>query len=50
MIDISNEKTADDIIRGISNVSFSITVPTNDNEQVPYKVDIRDISSMTFTI
>jgi ArsR family metal-binding transcriptional regulator len=47
---ISNEKTADDIIRGISNVSFSITVPTNDNEQVPYKVDIRDISSMTFTI
>jgi ArsR family metal-binding transcriptional regulator len=47
---ISSEKTADDIIRGISNVSFSITVPTNNNEQVPYKVDFRDISGMTVTI
>jgi hypothetical protein len=41
---------ADDIIIGISNVSFSITVPTNDNEQVPYKVDFRDISAMTVII
>jgi hypothetical protein len=47
---ISSEKSADDIIRGISNVSFSITVPTNDNEQVPYKVDFRDISAMTVII
>ncbi len=47
---ISSEKIADDIVRGITNVSFSITVPTNNNEQVPYKVDFRDIDGMTITI
>jgi hypothetical protein len=47
---ISSEKMADDIIRGITNVSFSITVPTKNNEQVPYKVDFRDISGMSVTI
>ena len=46
---IANEK-AEDIVRGITNVSLSITVPTKNSEVVRYKVELRDLSTMSFII
>ncbi len=46
---ISNEK-AEDIIRKISKESFTISIPTKNNEIVPYKVDLRDPNSMTLEL
>jgi len=46
---ISNE-IAENIVRSITNSSFAITVPTKNNETVRYKIDLRDIASMTVVI
>jgi hypothetical protein len=46
---MSNER-AEDIVRSITNTSFSITVPTKNDEVVRYKIDFRDITSMTVMI
>ena len=46
---ISNER-AEDIVRKITNESFTITVPTKNNELVPYKVGFRDLRTMTLVI
>ncbi len=46
---ISNEK-ADGIVKAISNSSFTLTVPSKNDQKVPYKVEFRDTMALTFTI